>query len=85
MDVSVQEAAQHYGVAPATIRRWIKNGKLVAHQHHMPQGFEWRVQLPDHDVQLVNHGVQLPDHASFTQPARADALGATDDQLVVHH
>ncbi len=28
--LSVQEAAQHYRVSPATIRRWIKAGELRA-------------------------------------------------------
>ena len=28
--VSVQEAADHYGVTPATIRRWISEGNLQA-------------------------------------------------------
>ena len=84
MDVSIQEAAQHYGVAPATIRRWIKSGKLAAHQQHMPQGFEWRVQLPDHAVQLPNHDVEAPDHTPPIQLEQASVPTNVHVQLLDH-
>ena len=48
----MQEAAQYYRVSPATIRRWIKTGKVQAHQVDTAQGFEWRVQLPDRPVDV---------------------------------
>jgi hypothetical protein len=88
VDVSVQEAAQHYAVAPATIRRWIKSGKLTARQHPLPQGFEWRVELPDH-VQLADHDqlpndVYVPDHSVAPHPIQADNAEMVDVQLPGH-
>ncbi len=91
VDVSIQEAAQVYGVAPATIRRWIKSGKLAAYQHDLPQGFEWRVQLPDHAVQLLDHNVEVPDHdvevPDHTPPIQLEQVSAPTNvhvQLLDH-
>ena len=84
MDVSIQEAAQHFSVAPATIRRWIKSGKLAAYQHDLPQGFEWRVQLPDHGVQLLDHNVEVPDHTPPIQVEQVSAPTNLHVQLLDH-
>jgi hypothetical protein len=50
--VSIQEAAALLGVSAPTIRRWIKSGKVQAIQEPTPQGFEWRVVVPDHIDQV---------------------------------
>ncbi len=84
MDVSIQEAAQHFSVAPATIRRWIKSGKLAAYRHDLPQGFEWRVQLPDHAVQLLDHNVEVPDHTPPIQLEQVSAPTNVHVQLLDH-
>jgi excisionase family DNA binding protein len=45
--VSVDEAAQALGVAPSTIRRWVKTGRLTSERVSRPQGYVVLVQLPD--------------------------------------
>jgi excisionase family DNA binding protein len=45
--VSIDEAARLLGVSQDTIRRRIRNGELKAHQETRPQGYVWRVILPD--------------------------------------
>jgi Helix-turn-helix domain len=47
--VSIDEAARLLGVSQDTIRRRIRNGELKAHQEARPQGFIWRVTLPDEE------------------------------------
>jgi hypothetical protein len=48
--VSIDEAARLLGVSQDTIRRRIRNGELKAHQEARPQGFIWRVTLPDEEL-----------------------------------
>ena len=45
--VSIDEAARLLGVSQDTIRRRIRNGELKAHQVTRPQGYVWRVMLPN--------------------------------------
>src|ERR671918_2135919 len=45
--VSIDEAARRLSVSQDTIRRRIRNGELQAHQETRPQGYIWRVTLPD--------------------------------------
>jgi hypothetical protein len=71
--LSIEEAAQHYGVSPPTIRRRIKERKLAAFQRPTERGFEWRV-LPDQSVAKDDHNVdqiddQNVDHPNDTPPA----------------
>ena len=47
VSVSVMEAATHLGVSTDTIRRRIRNGELQARQEPTPQGYVWRVELPE--------------------------------------
>ena len=47
--VSIDEAARLLGVSQDTIRRRIRNGELKAHQETRPQGYVWRVILPDEE------------------------------------
>jgi excisionase family DNA binding protein len=47
--VSIDEAARLLGVSQDTIRRRIRNGELKAHQETRPQGYVWRVTLPDEE------------------------------------
>jgi hypothetical protein len=43
------EAATHLGVSPDTIRRRIRNGELQARREPTPQGYVWRVELPEEE------------------------------------
>ena len=47
--VSIDEAARLLGVSQDTIRRRIRNGELKAQQEARPQGYIWRVLLPDEE------------------------------------
>jgi hypothetical protein len=47
VSVSVMEAATHLGVSTDTVRRRIRNGELQARQEPTPQGYVWRVELPE--------------------------------------
>ena len=47
--VSVMEAATHLGVSPDTVRRRIRNGELQARREPTPQGYVWRVELPEEE------------------------------------
>jgi hypothetical protein len=49
VSVSVMEAATHLGVSPDTIRRRIRNGELQARREPTPQGYIWRVELPEEE------------------------------------
>lgn len=44
--VSIKEAAARLGVSPDTIRRRLKSGELAGERVKTPQGFVWRVALP---------------------------------------
>jgi excisionase family DNA binding protein len=41
--MSLQEAAEHLGIHPKTVRQRIKDGKLPARKFQGPRGPEWRV------------------------------------------
>jgi hypothetical protein len=44
--VSIKEAAERLGVSQDTIRRRLKSGGLAGEREKTPQGFVWRVELP---------------------------------------
>jgi excisionase family DNA binding protein len=54
-EVSIDEAARLLGVSQDTIRRRIRNGELKAHQETRPQGYIWRVTLPDEEPESQSH------------------------------
>jgi len=53
VEVSVAEAARILGVSPQTIRRRIKRGILQAQKVDRPQGFTYRVDVPDEVIDQV--------------------------------
>lgn len=44
--VSIKDAAERLGVSQDTIRRRLKSGELTGEREKTPQGFVWRVELP---------------------------------------
>jgi excisionase family DNA binding protein len=76
--LSVQEAAEHFGVSDATIRRRIKAGELRAVKHAIPGGFEWRVYLPDQPVDQPPNSVGeraiTPEHTREPHTSIASAI-----------
>ncbi len=45
--VTVPEAATRLGIAPQTVKRRLKRGKLCGRQETTPQGFVWLIDVPD--------------------------------------
>ena len=83
--LSVQEAAQHFGVSEKTIRRRIHSGELAAYKLPVSQGYEWRICLDgqvDTDAAQVDapSSVQLNDKAAHVDGTVAQ-LDTPPDQL----
>ncbi len=51
-NLSIKEAAEHFGISESTVRRRIKDGILKAYQQPTTQGYEWRIVVPDEDEQV---------------------------------
>jgi len=47
MELSVNDAAQHLGISPDTVRRRIRRGEIQATKQPRPQGFKWTVTVGD--------------------------------------
>lgn len=47
MQVTIGEAAQRLSVSEHTVRRRVRSGELSGSQVATPQGYTWRVDLPD--------------------------------------
>lgn len=50
-DLTLKEAAQHFGVSVQTIRRWIKDGKLQAELRESPYGQQYYI--PAYQIKTV--------------------------------
>ena len=55
MQVTITEAARHFGVAEKTVRRRVRTGDLTGTQVSTPQGFTWMVDLPENEVGESDH------------------------------
>ena len=71
-ELTLQEAAQRLGVSEHTVRRRVKRGTLAGVQVSSPQGFVWRVRLPD--------AATSPDGLANGQVAFRDALQVIERQ-----
>ncbi len=47
MQTTIGEAAQRLGVSEHTVRRRVRSGELPGSQVATPQGYTWRVEVPD--------------------------------------
>ena len=47
MQVTIGEAALRLGVSEHTVRRRVRNGELPGNQVATPQGYTWRVEIPE--------------------------------------
>jgi len=72
--LSVQEAADHYGVTEKTIRRRIKAGSIRAIKHGIAEGFEWRV-YPEGTLDSTK-GTQTTHEGTHTEQESHTALEA---------
>jgi len=50
MQVTIGEAALRLGVSEHTVRRRVRNGELPGNQVATPQGYTWRVEIPEDDL-----------------------------------
>jgi len=50
MQMTIGEAAQRLRVSEHTVRRRVRNGELPGIQVATPQGFTWRVEIPEVEV-----------------------------------
>lgn len=68
--ISVQEAAEYFGVSEKTIRRRIHNGELTAYKLPVSQGYEWRIRvdgLVDTDAAQVDAPSSVQVNGSVSQ------------------
>jgi len=49
MQATIGEAARHLGVSEHTVRRRVHNGQLLGSQVATPQGYTWRVEIPQNE------------------------------------
>jgi hypothetical protein len=82
--VTVPEAAARLGIAPQTVKRRLKRGKLRGRQETTPQGFVWLVDVPDipnyHRGGITN-GIPLGiSHSDADMPGGINGIpvGASD-------
>lgn len=87
--LSVAEAAEHFGVSPKTIRRWIKGGRAKGVPMKTPQGYEWRVHPDQVPVQVDNRvdtdddqvDAQLDDQVVMAALALAEEVRSDKDRM----
>ena len=77
--LSIEEAAEHLGVSPATIRRRIKTGELGAYKRTTTYGFEWRILLEEDPAALSSS----PDHQGPSVVQTPEQLVESADHLLV--
>ena len=76
--VTITEAAKHWGVSPATVKRRLQRGEITGHQEARPQGFRWVVEV---DTDQTNHQVTThpsdggsDGHSTTTDPTALIAI-----------
>ena len=69
--VPLKEAAGRLGVSVATLRRWIREGRLHTERVRRPQGYTVLVHLPLHG-QVIEAGVVVLIEISTTTPTGSD-------------
>jgi len=74
MQVTIGEAAHHLGISEHTIRRRVRSGELPGIQVATPQGFKWRVEVPEAEVQEQAPIVDGKELALAAMEARIQSL-----------
>jgi len=86
MQVTIGEAAQHLGVSEHTVRRRLHSGVLQGIQVAIQRGngFTWRVEIPENQVQEPVDGKELAIAAMEARIASLESqLLSKDEQLGV--
>ncbi len=84
VEVSIEEASRLLGVSQETVRRRIRNGELEAHQEARPQGYIWRIMLPDDLPSHLGNGyapAELADALRDTIQRQDDTIAQMRSQL----
>jgi len=90
MQVTIGEAAQRLRVSEHTVRRRVRNGELPGIQVATPQGYTWRVEIPEVEVIQEPPIIDGKELALAAQEARIASLEsqlqAKDAQIdQLHH
>lgn len=84
MKVSVKEAARILGISQQTVRRRIKRGDIPAQKVPRPQGFTYRVDLPDEVIDQVKEATAsrdaTPDQVSGTIAEALALIGKLQEE-----
>jgi len=87
MQVTIGEAAQRLRVSEHTVRRRVRSGELPATQMATPQGYTWRVEIPEGKMVQEPPIVDGKELALAAMEARITSLEAQllskDEQLGV--
>jgi len=82
--VTIKEAAELLGVSQDTIRRRLKHGDLAGEREKTPQGFVWRVELPQEYISEAAVGepsTQDGDRHTDSPTLVADLLASKDEMI----
>jgi DNA-binding MarR family transcriptional regulator len=60
--LTIKQAADRLGISESTVRRHLRADQLKGHQEPTPQGFVWRVELPNDEPSS-----ETPSHAGSTE------------------
>ena len=60
--LTIKQAADRLGISESTVRRHLRADQLKGHQEPTPQGFVWRVELPNDEPSS-----ETPSHAVSTE------------------
>ncbi len=85
--LSVTEAAEHYKVSTATIRRWIRSGRVSSQLTLGPFGEQWMIEPDGLMMEDRAHGAYVPveqllDKSDPVPTLKSTQAGATLDQGV---
>ena len=88
MQVTIGEAAKRLGVSEHTVRRRVRSGELPGSQVDTPQGYTWRVEIPEDllQEQVVDRGEiealqKLITSMQGQVDAQAGELAAKNEQI----
>ena len=74
--LSVNEAAEHFKVSTATIRRWIRSGRVRSQLTLGPFGEQWMIEPDGLVTEDRAHGAYVPVEHLMEKPAQHPDQGA---------
>jgi len=80
MQVTIGEAAHQLRVSEHTIRRRVRSGELPGIQVATPQGFSWRVEIPEAEV--IQEPTPIVDGKELALAAMEARIASLETQLL---